>query len=134
MMELVEPKLDVALRNTVRFKVKIVAGNPGIIKQMRLGLTQGGAVKAGPFEMWYVESSPPHTEAFWYAEVDAGRIPDGRYNLKITAYDSKDNTVAELDAVVEVGQVSTIGAFRDWFAWLGTLLAISSAVAYWRRI
>jgi len=133
-MEFMEPTPGTVLRGTVSFKVKIVAGNPSIAKRMMLEFVQDGVKKTEPFEMWYIRSSPPHDIQFWYAGIDASKIPDGKYDVRIVAYDSEDKTVGELTSAFDVGQSSSAQAYRDLFGWLGGVLSVASAVAYWRKI
>jgi len=133
-MKLVEPTPDMALSGVVPFKIKIVAGNPRIIRGMRLELVQERRAKIGPFEMSHMYSSPPDSEEFWYAEIDASKVPDGQYDVTILAYESEGNTVGELTSTVEVGKGGTARTYRNWFGWLGGLLAIVSLVAYFREI
>jgi hypothetical protein len=133
-IELVEPTPNMALSGVVPFKVKIIAGNPRIIRGMRLELVQERGAKIGPFEMSHIYSSPPHSEEFWYTEIDASKVPDGRYDARILAYESEGSTVGELTSTVEVGKGGTAGTYRDWFSWLGGILAIISLIAYFRKI
>ena len=133
-IELMEPTPGTVLRGTVSFKVKIVAGNPSIVKGMMLEFVQNGVRKTGPFEMWYIRSSPPQNIQFWYAGIDASEIPNGEYDVRIVAYDSEGKTVGELTSVVEVGQSASAQVYRNLFGWLGGVLSVASVVAYWRKI
>ena len=133
-MELVEPALNMPIRDIVPFKVKIVAGNPAIIKTIRLELTQDRAMKTEPLEMGHIQSSPPRIEEFWYISIDASKLAEGRYDAKIAAYDLESRIVGELTTVVEIGRNSDGRAYRESLVWLGGLLAIASLIAYWQRV
>jgi len=133
-MELVEPVPSGILSGTVPFKVKIVSGNPAIIKGVRLEFVQDKAVKIGPLEMWHIRSTPPSAEDFWYVSVDSSKVLDGKYEVRISAYDSEGDTVGELGLEVVVGQGASIYTHRDWLGWLGGVLAVGAMVAYWRRV
>jgi len=134
MMELVEPESGTVLKDTVPFRVKIVSGDPRIIKGVRLEVSQNDAVKIGPLDMWHIHSAPPHAEDFWYISTDLSKVLAGRYEVRISAYDNEGKIVGELGLDVDVGQSASTYENREWLGWLGGMLAVVAAVANWRRI
>jgi len=134
MMELVEPESGTVLKGTVPFRVKIVSGDPRIIKGVRLEVSQNDAVKIGPLDMWHIHSAPPHAEDFWYISTDLSKVLAGRYEVRISAYDNEGKIVGELGLDVDVGQSASTYENREWLGWLGGMLAVVAAVANWRRI
>jgi len=134
MMALVEPESGTVLSGTVPFRVKIVSGDPRIIKGVRLEFIQNNSVKIGPLNMSHIHSAPPRAEDFWYVSVDLSNVSAGRYEVRIFACDGEGKTVGELGLDAEVGQSATAYAQREWLGWLGGVLAVVAVVAYWRRI